>query len=133
MANFQTHMFWAFGNLSNVERICATSFLRNGYQLCIWTYGDISNAPSGTIIKNAREILPESLFFQLPNGSCAPFSDLFRYAVLSKVGGLWVDTDVIALKPLEVAPEPFLVTERTQVGSIKKLIKELIGRRNSFR
>jgi hypothetical protein len=131
--HFQTHMFWAYGNFSNLEKISAKSFLKNGYQLNIWTYGDISNAPPGAILKNAREILPESFFFQLPNGSCAPFSDLFRYAVLNKVGGLWVDTDVIALRPLEPLTEPFLVTERTPVGAVKKFIKEILLKRASFR
>jgi hypothetical protein len=126
-------MFWAYGNFSNLEKISAKSFLKNGYQLNIWTYGDISNAPSGATLKNAREILPESLFFQIPNGSCAPFSDLFRYALLNKVGGLWVDTDVIALKPFEFLPKPFLVTERTPVRGVKKLIKEILLGRVSFR
>jgi hypothetical protein len=130
---FQTHMFWAYGNFSNLEKISAKSFLKNGFQLNIWTYGDISNAPSGATIKNAREILPEALFFQIPNGSCAPFSDFFRYAVLNKVGGLWVDTDVIALKPLELMAEPFLVTERGKVGSVKKLLKEILRRRVALR
>jgi glycosyl transferase-like sugar-binding protein len=121
----QTHMFWAYGRFSNVEKISAKSFLKNGYQLNIWTYGDISNAPSGATLKDAREILPESLFFSLPNGSCAPFSDFFRYAVLNKVGGLWVDTDVIAVKSLtEILQQPFLVTERHPAARIKKLIKE---------
>lgn len=129
---FQTHMFWAYGNFSNVENISAKSFIKNGYHLNIWTYGDVSNAPSGAAIKDAREILPESLYFEIPNGSCAPFSDYFRYAVLNKIGGLWVDTDVIALKPVELQPEPFLVTERTQRG-VKRLIKELLGRSASFR
>ena len=125
-------MFWAYGNFSNVEKISAKSFVKNDYQLNIWTYGDISNAPSGATIRDAREMLPESLFFQLPSGSCAPFSDYFRYAVLNKVGGLWVDTDVIALKPAEFRSEPFFVTEHMQRG-IKRNIKEALGRRASVR
>lgn len=131
--DFQTHMFWAYGSFSNLEKISANSFLKHGYRLNIWTYGDISNAPPGATIKDAREILQESLFFRMPNGSCAPFSDFFRYAVLNTVGGLWVDTDVIALKPLDFAPGPFLVTERTQVGSVKRFIKQTIRRSLSFR
>jgi hypothetical protein len=129
---FQTHMFWAYGKFSNVEKISAKSFIKNGCKLNIWTYGDVSNAPSGAAIKDAREILPEYLYFETPSGSCAPFSDYFRYALLNKIGGLWVDTDVIALKPVELHPEPFLVTERTQRG-VKRFVKELLGRSASFR
>jgi len=125
-------MFWARGNFSNVEKIVANSFHRNGYKLNVWTYGDIPNVPSRATLKDAREILPESLFFSLPNGSCAPFSDLFRYAVLNKVGGLWVDTDVIALKSAQEIPAfPFLVTERHRVGRIKRLAEVLRGNPSS--
>jgi Glycosyltransferase sugar-binding region containing DXD motif len=125
-------MFWAYGNFSNVEKISAKSFLKNGYQLNIWTYGDISNAPSGAKIRDAREMLPESLYFEVASGSCSPFSDYFRYAVLNKIGGLWVDTDVFALKPAEFVPEPFLVTECMQRG-VKRSIKEILGKKASSR
>jgi glycosyl transferase-like sugar-binding protein len=127
-------MFWAYGNFSNLEQLSTKSFLRNGYQLNIWTYGEISNAPSGAKLRDAREILPESSFFSLPSGSCAPFSDLFRYAVLSNLGGLWVDTDVIALKPFEEPlPQPFLVAERQQIGNIKMFLKKIFLERSTIR
>jgi hypothetical protein len=115
-----THMFWAYGNLSNLEQLCISSFLKNKYELMLWTYGEIPNAPSRAIIRNAREILPESIVFLNRFSSYASFSDLFRYAVLNKLGGLYVDTDVIALKRENDLPaDPFLVTERTQNNSLK--------------
>ncbi len=54
-------------------------------------------------------------------GSYASFSDLFRFALLSKVGGLWADTDVVALaKADDLEDEKFLVTERlTRGGGVK--------------
>jgi hypothetical protein len=124
---FQTHMFWAYGNFSNLEKISTNSFLAKDYQLSIWTYGDLSNAPARAHVRDAREILPESLFFELSNGSCAPFSDFFRYAVLNKIGGLWVDTDVIALRRPQF-DEPFLVTERLPVGTVERLVKQALRR-----
>jgi len=108
-------MFWAYGNLSNLEKICCSSFVSQGYELNLWTYGDMSNAPIGVKLKDAREILPEDTLFLNSMGSYAGFSDLFRYAVLNSVGGLYSDTDVIALKPPSILPEnPFLVTEKIQ-------------------
>jgi hypothetical protein len=131
---FQSHMFWAYGDFSNLEKLCAKSFLSNGYKLSIWTYGDISNAPSGVTLRDAREILPESSFFLLPSGSCAPFSDLFRYAILSTLGGLWVDADVIALKPFgEPLSGPFLVTERQRVGVIRRFVQENVLEKKTIR
>src|SRR5262249_34151197 len=67
-----------------------------------------------------------SLFFALPNGSCAPFSDFFRYAVLNAIGGLWADTDVIAAKPLrEYSAQPFLVTEGHPVSRLRAFARYL--------
>lgn len=114
---FETHMFWAYGNLRQLEQIAAASFVRQGYKLNLWTYGTMSNAPQGVRLRDAREILPESSVFLNQRSSYAGFSDLFRYAVLTKAGGLYADTDVIALKPVrEMQTTPFLVTERPENG-----------------
>ncbi len=114
------HMFWAYGDFSRLEMMCANSFVRNNYNLNIWTYGEFSNAPVGAAIKDAREIIPEKYVFLNKVGSYASFSDLFRYAVLSKFGGLYSDTDVVALKNSSQIPQgKFLVTERDQNGGLK--------------
>lgn len=107
------HMFWAYGPFSQMETLCATSFVKLGYQLIIWTYGDLPNAPQGAEVRHAGEILPESGIFTYSNGSYAAYANLFRYAVLTARGGLYVDTDVIALRPLQELPQaPFLVAQR---------------------
>lgn len=59
----QTHTFWAYGNFSNLEKISTNSFVANSYKLNIWTYGDLSNAPHGALVRDAREILPNLCFF----------------------------------------------------------------------
>lgn len=111
----QTHMFWAYGNISNLEKICINSFIKQGYDVNLWTYGDLTNAPAGANIKDARRVLPEKRVFLWRNQSYACFSDLFRYAVLTMFGGLYADTDVVALIPPNIFPlRSFLVTERAQ-------------------
>jgi hypothetical protein len=111
----ETHMFWAYGNFSNLEILCATSFLRHGYQLNIWTYAGLSNAPTGVKYRNARKIITEDQVFLNKRGSYASFADWFRYTLLSEVGGLYVDTDVVTLLPADKLPKrKFLVTERVQ-------------------
>lgn len=117
MKKIEAHMFWAYGDLSQLEILCCQSFLKNAYQLNLWTYGTVSNAPIGVTVRDAREILPESLVFLNSKGSYAGFSDFFRYAVLNTQGGLYSDTDVIALKPADQLPlKPFLVTENCDDG-----------------
>jgi len=113
-------MFWAYGGIGKMETICIKSFLKNGFNLNIWTYGDNEINIEGVSIRNAREIIPESSVFLNKAGSYASFSDLFRYSLLCLYGGLWVDTDVVALKHANQIPhaKPFLVTERTLKGDL---------------
>lgn len=125
----KAHLFWAYGKLSKLELISISSFVAQGYEVNLWTYGDMPNAPTGAIVRDAREILPESEVFLNQRGSYAGFSDLFRYAVLCSIGGLYADTDVIALKPASELPtDPFLVTERTGTKkNLKNTLRNLLG------
>lgn len=123
----KAHLFWAYGKLSNLEQLSLISFVKQGYEVNLWTYGDMPNPPKGVLVKDARDILPENAVFLNQRGSYAGFSDLFRYAVLSSIGGLYADTDVIALKPASELPnEPFLVTERTgKKKNLKNFIRKI--------
>jgi hypothetical protein len=124
LRDLPTHMFWAYGDLSNLERLCCASFVSHGYDLNLWSYGHIRNAPPGVVLKDAREILGEEFVFLNAWGSYAGFSDLFRYAVLNKVGGLYADTDVIALEPPRQLPDQaFLCTERTVNADVNGALK----------
>ena len=115
-----THLFWARGRLSQLEQVCMTSFVRQGYDPQLWTYDGVDNAPAGVRVCDAREILPESALFLNRRGSYAGFSDLFRYTVLHARGGLYSDTDVVALQPPSALPAgPFVVTERQPRAQIQ--------------
>ncbi len=114
MQEVPVHLFWAYGQLSALELMACRSFALQGYRTILWTYGDIIEPRALAEVRDAREILPESRVFKYRNGSYAGFSNLFRYAVLSRLGGLWADTDVICLcPPSELGKEPFLVSERS--------------------
>jgi len=111
------HMFWAYGTLSRLERLCAASFRDHGFHVLLWGYGPPDNAPPGIHLRDARELVPEDRVFTYANGSYAAFANLFRYKVISRLGGLYADTDVICRLPAERLPEwPFLVSERRPAG-----------------
>lgn len=123
------HMFWAYGGISQLESVAMNSFIRMGYGLTVWTYDLSIQLPNGVQKRDAREILDEKCVFVNKVGSYASFSDMFRYAVLSTIGGLYVDTDVIAVKPAsELPPGKFLVSERKSIdGRMVTGLKMITG------
>ncbi len=63
------------------------------------------------VIKNGKDVLSEGDIFTYQNGSFSAFSNLFRFMMLYKYGGYWVDMDLVNIKPLLLNSEYVLVTE----------------------
>lgn len=101
--------FWA-GNLSEMERLCIRSFVANGHDFHLYTYDQLVDVPAGCIVKDASEIVPHDDIGKFTH--LQQFADYFRYALLRKHGGWWVDMDVICLKPFDFE-EPYLFVEST--------------------
>jgi hypothetical protein len=106
MAEFQS--FWFSDAVPVYQRLAMKSFLDYGHQYVLYVYKAF-DVPRGVILRDANEILPESsVFFNgdragIGRGSVAGFSNLFRYTMLHRIGGWWVDADVICLS--EAVPE----------------------------
>lgn len=100
---------WICGELSIMEQLSIRSFLANGHEYHLYTYGDVKQIPSGTLVKDGNEILPAHQVFTHQSGwgqgSYAGFADLFRYHLLKQKGGWWVDTDVICLKAFDFSAD----------------------------
>jgi glycosyl transferase-like sugar-binding protein len=63
----------------------------------------------GIEVRPAEDVVPRGLFERIVGGSeIRYFSDIFRYAVLYEHGGLWMDTDVILLRPFPYGGDYFL-------------------------
>ena len=106
------HMFWAKGPISQLEYLCMNSFVEKNYKLFVWSYDAGLEIPRGAKLRDANIVVDESKLFLNRLGSYAGFSDFFRYKVLNRFGGLYADTDVIAVRPAEELPKKqFLVTE----------------------
>lgn len=86
--------------LSNIELLCIHSFIANGHDFHLYTYGSIPNVPKYEDIKicDANEILPADRIFTCQN-SLAAFSDWFRWELMQKKGGWYVDMDMVCLRP----------------------------------
>ena len=98
-ANF----FWE-GALTDYEVASITSFIRNDFDVNLWTYSQnsFSNISSEVKIKDASEILPIGLLNKLTQNlqkaNYSSFSNLFRYKLLDVYGGWWFDTDCFCQK-----------------------------------
>lgn len=97
---------WIGDNLSVMEKLCISSFLKNGHPFHLYTYGTVKNAPKGTLLKDAGEIIsPDKIFKYKDRDTYAGFSNVFRYKLILEKGNCWVDTDVICLRPFDFTQE----------------------------
>jgi hypothetical protein len=108
---------WIGHELSIMERLSIASFLANGHAFHLFVYSDVKNVPAGTIVRDGNEILPASSIFQYrDNGSYAGFSNFFRYELLWKCGGWWVDLDTICLRTFRFAGDYVIGSEPVADG-----------------
>lgn len=92
---------WIGRELSKIEFLCIESYLCQGHEFHLYVYDPISNAPKGTIFKDANKIISRNEIFIDNFGGFVTFSNKFRYTLLFKKGGWWVDMDTICLKPFD--------------------------------
>jgi len=137
--------FWTGNPLSRMERAALQSYVNVGYTVHIYTYNPIAEfttqIPSHHIkVHDAREILPEEQLFQYDGRAeigkrddayrYLPFSDLFRFTMLHKKGGAWIDLDIFLTRPVPatVLKQPYVFSsERTiQKGAYKKAEPEIV-------
>jgi len=112
MVNDPVQSLWIGNTLSQLEKLSIQSFLDHGHQYHLYAYEDVADLPAGAVLKDANEILSASLIFQYSDRKTyAAFSNVFRYKLLLERGGIWVDTDVIGLRPVDLADEHVFASE----------------------
>ena len=107
---------WLGNDLSRMEELSISSFLYHGHEFHLYTYNEI-NVPDGTILRDANDIIPKDQVFKDDIESYVCFSDLFRYKLLLKKGGYWVDTDIVCLRNFDFESDYVFSGERTENGS----------------
>jgi hypothetical protein len=97
--------FWHGPELSPYEAASLRSVTAHGGTVSLYSYEPVEGLPAGVIAKDAREILPpDALNDFLIKGvpSIARFSDYFRFAMLTRTGDIWIDTDMLLLRNLDL-------------------------------
>jgi len=91
--------YWE-GPLSKMEILSIKSFVANGHTVLVYTYDkNLKSFDSNMIVVDAAEIIPKDMRLKV-KGISTIFSDLFRYTLLYKAGGWWMDLDIVLLKPV---------------------------------
>jgi hypothetical protein len=105
--------FWFGHDLPPYQQLALKSFVDFGHRYTLYSYRKF-NVPAGVEQRDANDVLSESRVFFYGNkaafgrGSVSGFSNLFRYELLYRFGGWWIDTDVICLSDKIPAAEIFM-------------------------
>lgn len=76
--------------------------LRQRHLVRLWVYEAVSNIPEGVEVLNAEEILPQDQFLRhRATNSPALGTNVFRYLLMKRRAGLWLDLDIILLAPIK--------------------------------
>lgn len=91
--------FW-HGPMSWLERLCITSFIAQGHRFDLYSYERPEGLPEGCGWRDAAEIVPrEDIFFYKGDRSPAVFADYFRLMLMVREAGIWVDCDMLCVRP----------------------------------
>jgi hypothetical protein len=97
------NFFWRGNNFQFLNRLTVLSHVRVGHKVVVWLSGEepknkywISDIKEVSI-KNADKFINVDKFLQ--KGNVRTASSLWRFTYLYEYGGLYCDTDMIALKP----------------------------------
>src|SRR5258708_710063 len=119
--------FW-HGRLDPLRLICLRSQVAAGHKVTVYSFEPLPGLPGGVGNAEAEAILPHAFSEKLrppqPDGSwrdwtILQFSDFFRMRLMARGAGLWLDADVLLLRPVEIdATRPFFAWERPrQLGN----------------
>ena len=104
--------FW-HGPLDRLRRTCLRSQVAAGHKVTVYSFEPLGQLPDGVGNAEAEAILPHAFAERLrPTGhdgawrdwTTLQFSDFFRMRLMAQNAGLWLDADVLLLKPVEIDP-----------------------------
>lgn len=83
-----------------IHAACLSSFVRNGHDVVLHSYGVPEDVPNGVRIFDASKLMNEAeIITHKDTGSLAIASDIYRYRIQREGMGLYVDCDVYCVRP----------------------------------
>ncbi len=103
MNKLQVNFFWRGNDFTYLNRLCVLSHLSVGHRVVMWLSGETPESPywindlEHVVVNSADEILDVASFIR-GGGNFKTASDLWRFHFLYEHGGLYCDTDAIAIR-----------------------------------
>lgn len=104
--------FW-HGELDALRALCLRSQAAAGHRVTVYSFAPLAGLPDGVGNADAETVLPRAFAERLrptgPSGAwrdwtTLQFSDFFRMRLMAQRAGLWLDADVLLLKPIALDP-----------------------------
>jgi hypothetical protein len=119
--------FWQ-GPLDALRLLCLRSQIAAGHKVTVYSFDPLAGLPDGVGNAEAEAVLPHAFSEKLrppqPDGTwrdwtTLQFSDFFRMRLMAENAGLWLDADVLLLKPIAIdRAKPYFAWERPrQLGN----------------
>ncbi len=119
--------FWAGKRITGYEAACLNSFVTRGHSITLYSFDNIDNVPDGVVLEDAAGIVSSDgldNFFYRGKPNVAHFSDYFRYVMFRKTAHIWIDTDMLLFRPIDL-PFGRTVVARERANSINNAIMRL--------
>jgi hypothetical protein len=119
--------FW-HGTLDPLRLTCLRSQVAAGHKVTVFSFQPLPGLPAGVRNAEAEAVLPYAFSKKLRapqadgtwgDWTILQFSDFFRMRLMAQKGGLWLDADVLLLRPVEIdETKPYFAWERRrQLGN----------------
>lgn len=96
--------FWIGPRLPDFQNMCLRSWLAMGHPVQFFSYDPVANVPEGVRVRDAEEVFPRAeLDDPARDVHVVIKSDIWRWAMFQKQEGIWVDSDVVLVRPI---PQP---------------------------
>jgi hypothetical protein len=113
----KVNAFWIGPRLGPLSRACLRSFGRHGHPVILHVYEEPKDVPEGIVLADASRTLPRELAVAHRSGSFAFAADRFRYELMARDAGLYVDCDCYCLRPVEDREYIFGWESRLEIGT----------------
>lgn len=108
---------WIGPSLSWIEQLSLTSFVAAGHRTKLYCYEPVEGVPQGVEVADANQFFQRSQDL-IQNAGPSMTADLFRLHLMQQSDEVWVDSDMIAIRPLTLNENGFAIGYERQGQSV---------------